>query len=106
MNFAMIMKQAQQAQAKVGAVQEEMANTEFTGTAGGGAVTIVMTGKGVARSLKLDKSVVNPEESDILEDLVIAAINDAQSKSAEATAAAMKEAMGGLNLPPGVNLPF
>ena len=106
MNFAMIMKQAQQAQAKVGAVQEEMANTEFTGTAGGGAVTVVVTGKGDTRSVKLAKSVVNAEEVDILEDLIVAALNDAHTKSTAATAAAMKDAMGGLNLPAGIKLPF
>lgn len=106
MNFALMMKQAQQVQARVSEAQEKLANTTFTGTAGGGAVTVVLTGKGVAQSVKLDKSVVVANDSDMLEDLIVAALNDANTRKEAATADAMKGAMGGLNLPPGLNLPF
>ncbi len=106
MNFAQMMKQAQQVQSRLGDVQAKLAETEFTGTAGGGAVTIVLTGKGVAKSVKLDKSVVVADDSEMLEDLILAALNDAGAKKEAATAEAMKGAMGGLNLPAGLNLPF
>jgi DNA-binding YbaB/EbfC family protein len=106
MNFAHMMKQAQQVQSRIGAVQEQLANTDFTGTAGGGAVSITLSGKGTAKAVKLDKSVVVAEDSEMLEDLILAAINDAGAKKEAATAEAMKGAMGGLNLPPGLSLPF
>lgn len=106
MNIAQMMKQAQQVQSRIGSVQETLANTEFTGTAGGGAVSITITGKGTARGVKLDKSVVVADDSEMLEDLIVAALNDACTKKEAATNEAMKGAMGGLNLPPGLNLPF
>ena len=106
MNFAKMMQQAQQVQARIGSVQEKLANTDFTGTAGGGAVTITLSGKGTAKGVKLDKSVVVADDSEMLEDLIAAAINDACTKKEAATNEAMKGAMGGLNLPPGLNLPF
>jgi DNA-binding YbaB/EbfC family protein len=106
MNIAAMMKQAQAMQSKMQDVQARLAATEFTGTAGGGSVSITLTGKGEARAVKLDPAVVVAAEKELLEDLILTAINDARSKSDAATAAEMKAVMGGLNLPPGLQLPF
>ena len=106
MNIAALMNQAQAMQSKMQDMQAKLAEMEFTGTAGSGAVTITLTGKGEARAIKLDASVVNAAETELLEDLILTAINDARSKSEAASADAMKGAMGGLNLPPGLKLPF
>lgn len=106
MNFAQMMKQAQGMQAKMQDAQAKLAAMEFTGTSGGGAVSVTLTGKGTATAIKLDKSVVVADDSEMLEDLLVAAINDARAKSDAASADEMKKAMGGINLPPGLNLPF
>lgn len=106
MNIMQMMKQAQAMQGKMQDVQARLATLEFTGTAGGGSVSVTLTGKGEARAVKLDPSVVNAAEKDMLEDLLIAAINDARAKSEAASQAEMQKVMGGLNLPPGLQLPF
>lgn len=106
MNFAHMMKQAQSMQGKMKDAQDRLAQMEFVGTAGGGAVSITLTGKGTASAVKLDKSVVVADDVEMLEDLIAAAINDARAKSEIASAEEMKKAMGGINLPPGLNLPF
>ncbi len=106
MNIMAMMKQAQTVQAKMQDAQARIAQMEFVGQSGGGAVQITLSGKNEARKVQLDASVVNAAEKDMLEDLILAAINDARSKSEAATASEMKAAMGGLNLPPGLNLPF
>lgn len=106
MNFALMMKQAQQVQGRIETAKSQLAETEFTGTAGGGAVTVVLTGHGAARRVALDPALIVPGEKDVLEDLIVAAINDAHARKEQATSEAMKTAMGGLSLPPGINLPF
>jgi nucleoid-associated protein EbfC len=106
MNVMAMMKQAQVMQAKMQDAQAKLAATEFLGQSGGGAVQITLTGKGEARKVQLDASVVNAADKEMLEDLIVAAINDAKSKGDAAQAAEMKNALGGLNLPPGLNLPF
>ena len=106
MNIMQMMKQAQAMQGKMQDVQAHLATLEFTGTAGGGSVSVTITGKGEARAVKLAPSVVNAAEKDMLEDLLIAAINDARAKSDAASQVEMQKVMGGLNLPPGLQLPF
>ncbi len=106
MNFALMMKQAQQMQGKMQELQTRLAATECEGTAGGGSVKITLTGKGNATALKIDSSVVNAADVEMLEDLVIAAINDAVAKKEALAQAETQKLMGGLNLPPGLNLPF
>lgn len=105
-NFSKMMKQAQEMQAKVARMQEDMDNLEIEGQAGGGMVTLIMTGKLEMKRIKLDKSLINPEEIDMLEDLIIAAHNDACSKIEKAIASETQDIMGGMNLPKGLNLPF
>ncbi len=106
MNFALMMKQAQQVQGKIEAAKSQLAEMEFSGSSGGGSVSVVLTGQGVARRVGIDPALLVPGEKDVLEDLLVAAINDAHARKEQATADAMKNAMGGLTLPPGINLPF
>lgn len=105
-NLGQMMKQAQQMQAKMAEMQEKLGEVEVTGQAGGGMVTAVMNGKGELRSLKLDRSLIDPAEIEVLEDLVVAAVNDAKTKVETVIQEKTAELMGGLKLPPGVKLPF
>jgi len=99
-----LMKQAQQMQARAQKMQEELASLEVSGQAGAGLVTVTLNGKGDMRSLKIDPSLLKPEEAEIVEDLVVAAFKDAKDKVEAAAQAKMKDALGGLNLPPGMKL--
>ena len=105
-NLAQMMKQAQEMQSKVAEMQERLANVEVTGVAGGGMLEVRMTGKGEMRGMKIDPALVNPDETEVLEDLIMAAVNDAKAKSDALAREEMQKLTGGLNLPPGMNLPF
>lgn len=104
-NMAQLMKQAQQMQQKMAEMQERVNHIEVAGSAGAGMVQIVISGKNNLKSLKIDPSLVNPEEVDVLEDLIIAAFNDAKTKLDEQMSDEMSKATGGLNIP-GLKLPF
>ena len=106
MNIQQMMKQAQEMQAKMAEMQEQLSATEVTGSAGGGMVRVTMTGKNEARKLKIDAALINPAEAEVLEDLIVAAINDARVKAEAAAAEKMSDLTGGLQLPPGFKLPF
>ncbi len=106
MNIQQMMKQAQQMQKKMEAAQAKVADMEAEGSAGGGMVKVTLNGKGEAKAVKIDPSAVDPEDVEMLEDLLIAAINDAKKKVEEESAAAMHDAMGGMQLPPGMKMPF
>jgi len=106
MNLAKMMKQAQEIQAKMAAVQEELARAEVEGSSGGGMVTALMSGKHELRRLTIDPSLVNAEDVGMLEDLIVAAVNDARGKVEEHVKEEMGKLTGGLGLPPGLNLPF
>ena len=106
MNIQKMMKQAQEMQAKLGAMQTEMEAKEFEGQAGGGAVKITLTGKGAMTRIQLDASLMNPDEKDMLEDLIMAAHRDAKDKGDAALNEAMGSLTGGLKLPAGMKLPF
>ena len=105
-NLGQMMKQAQEMQAKMAEMQEQLSATEVTGSAGGGMVRVTMTGKNEARKLKIDPVLINPAEAEVLEDLIVAAINDARAKAEVAAAEKMSDLTGGLQLPPGFKLPF
>jgi nucleoid-associated protein EbfC len=105
-NIGNMMKQAQQLQANMQRAQAEIATLEVTGEAGGGMAKVVMTGKHEVRRVMLDPSLVSGDDKDMLEDLVAAAINDAVQKVERASQAKMSALMGGMNLPPGMKLPF
>ena len=105
-NFGNMMKQAQQLQKKMAEAQEELNSIEVEGSAGGGLVKVIATAKGEIKRVKIDESILKPEEKEITEDLIIAAINDAKQKGETATQEEMKNITGGLPLPPGMKLPF
>ena len=96
MNIQQMMKQAQQMQEKL---QRELAETEVDATVGGGMVTVVMTGQKQIRRLTIDPEVVCQDDVEMLQDLIVAAINDAQRKVDESIAGKMGGMMGGLKLP-------
>lgn len=100
-----IMKQAQMMQKKMEEAQKKLAESEVTGTSGGGMVKVTLNGKFETKKVEIDKSLVNPEETDILEDLLLAAFNDAQGKVDVMMSEGMKDVTGGLNLG-GLKLPF
>lgn len=104
MNIAKMMKQAQEMQAKLGQLQAEMEVREFEGTAGGGAVSLSLTGKGELKRITLGDGVMDDKET--LEDLIVLAHRDAKAKADDAMASAMGSVTGGLNLPGGMKLPF
>ena len=101
-DFMGMMKQARALQARMETIQGEIALLEVEGTAGGGLVTVTMTGKGEMKRLAIDPSLVKPDEREILEDLIVAAANDARSKADAALAEKMRDVTGGLDLPPGL----
>jgi nucleoid-associated protein EbfC len=105
-NLGNLMKQAQQMQAKMAEMQEKLAAMELSGAAGGGMVSATVTGKGDVKRVKIDKSIVDPNDVEMLEDLIVAAINDARGKVEAAAAAEMQKITGGLDLPGGFKLPF
>ncbi|GGE40709.1 nucleoid-associated protein [Marinicauda pacifica] len=105
-DLAGLMKQAQEMQKKMQDAQERLADVEVTGQSGGGMVRIEMTAKGEVKKLHLDKAIVDPEEVEVLEDLLAAALNDARRKADEAQQKVMGEVTQGMGLPPGMDLPF
>ncbi len=106
MNIQKMMKQAQQMQQKLQDVQAEAEARESEGSAGNGLVNVTINGKGTLLKLNVDASIVDPEDKEMMEDLIIAAYNDAKAKADAALADAMGEATGGMNLPAGMKLPF
>ena len=105
-NLAQMMKQAQEMQAKMAELQEQLARTEVTGAAGGGMVQVTLNGKGEMRAVTIDPALADPNEVEVLEDLIVAATNDAKAKAEAKVAEKMRELTGGLNLPPGFSLPM
>lgn len=105
-NLGQMLKQAQAMQSKMAEMQEKLAATEITGASGGGMVKITLNGKNELRSVKIDPSLVDPKEVEVIEDLIVAAFNDAKTKLDAFMAEEMAKITGGLQLPPGVKLPF
>ena len=105
-NLGQLMKQAQEMQEKMAEMQNSLVAIEIEGGAGAGLVTIVLNGKGAMQRLKIDPSLVKPEDAEILEDLIIAAHNDAKSKIEMRLQEETQKLMGGLPLPPGMKFPF
>ena len=100
-----LMKQAQQMQEKMKQAQDELANITVVGESGGGMVSITMTCKNEIKKINIDEILFN-EEKDMLEDLLIAAFNDAARRAEKKTQESMSGMTSGLNLPPGMKLPF
>ena len=105
-NLGQMMKQAQQMQERMQALQQELETEEVSGSAAGGMLTVTLNGKGVMKRVKIDPSLVTPDDAEVLEDLIVAAHNDAKTRMEERVREKMSELTGGLQLPPGLNLPF
>ena len=105
-NLGALMKQAQEMQAKMGEMQAKMADLEVEGSSGGGMVTVTLTGKSDMRRIKIDPSLLKPEDAEMLEDLIIAATNDARERLEARMKEEMSKVTGGLELPAGLKLPF
>ncbi len=99
-----MMKQMQKVKAKMTEVDEKLAILIVEGTSGGGVVKATVDGKGNIKGIKIDSSLLDPQEGEVLEDLVVAAFQDAQKKAEERAAEELKQMTGGLKLPPGVKL--
>lgn len=106
MDIMGLMKQAQAMQQKMVDLQSELDGVQVTGASGGGSVSVTMTAKGDVKGLSLDASLLVPDEKEILEDLIVAALNDAKAKAERAAQERMQELTKGLPLPPGMKLPF
>jgi nucleoid-associated protein EbfC len=105
-NLADIMKQVSSMQSRMGDMQAKLESLVVTGQSGGGLVQVSMNGKAALQSVTIDPSLMKVEEREILEDLLVAAHADAKSKVEAAAAEEMKSVTGGMQLPPGMKLPF
>ena len=105
-NLGNMMKQAQEMQAKMAEMQERLGDLEVGGQSGGGLVAVTLNGKGEVRTVKIDKSLVDPDDIEVMEDLIVAAINDAKAKVESTVQEETAKLMGGLKLPPGLKLPL
>ncbi len=101
-----MMGKVKEMQEKMASLQEEVENIQLEGTSGGGMVTVRLNGKGIMLSLDIDPTMINPDEAEILEDLIVAAHNDAKGKVEAAVQEKTQELTAGLPIPPGMKLPF
>lgn len=106
MNINQIMKQAQMMQKKVEDAQASLSEKEYVGTAGGDMVEITIDGKGLMKKIALSKEIVDPNDVEVLEDLIIAAFNEAKRKQDEDSQGVMGGLMGGMKMPAGFKNPF
>ena len=104
MNILNLIKQAGEVQAKVKAMQDELEALEFSGESGAGLVKVTLSGKGDLRKLAIDPSLLKPDGAEMLEDLLMAAFNDAKAKVTSAAGEKLSAATAGLPLPPGMKL--
>lgn len=101
-----MMGKLQEMQSKMEEMQAEVQKITVEGTAGGGMVKVTLSGKGEMRGIEIDPGLYNPDEAEILEDLIVAAHADAKSKAEAAMAEKMQEFTAGMPIPPGMKLPF
>lgn len=105
-NLGNMMKQAQQMQQRMAEMQQALEGIEVTGAAGGGMVQVTLNGKGAMRRVRIDPKIVDPADVGMLEDLIVAAANDAKTKVEAHVQEEMQKLTGGLQLPPGFKLPI
>ncbi|MBS91527.1 MAG: YbaB/EbfC family nucleoid-associated protein [Rickettsiales bacterium] len=105
-NISQIMKQAKAMQEKMAEVQKKIEEAEVEGTSGGGAVKVLVNGKHNVKKITIDPSLVDKNEVEVLEDLLVAALNDATNKISENMSSQLSSISGGMDLPPGMKLPF
>ena len=106
LNIGTMMKQMQDMKSKMADMQGRLDGIDVEGQSGGGLVHVTMNGKGEMKKIKLDPKLIDPAEIEMLEDLVVAACNDAKQKAEAQIASETEKVMGGLKLPPGMKLPF
>jgi DNA-binding YbaB/EbfC family protein len=105
-NLAGLMKQAQQMQSKMQEMQTKLEALEITGESGAGLVKVTLNGKSDIKRIKIDPKVIDPADPEVLEDLIAAAHRDAKTKIEAVSAEEMQKVTGGMQLPPGMKLPF
>ena len=105
-NLGQMLKQAQEVQAKMQEMQDALADMEVTGTSGAGMCLVTMNGKGELRQVKISPALFNGEDVEVVEDLIVAACGDAKAKAEAHMSEEMAKVTGGLQLPPGMKLPF
>ena len=105
-NLSQMLKQAQELQGRMAEMQAKLEMTEVSGASGGGMVSVRLNGRGEMRGIKLDRGLLNPNDAEMLEDLIVAAHNDAKQKLERHLADEMAKLTGGLPLPPGFKLPL
>ena len=105
-NLSQMLKQAQEMQAKMAEMQTALSDLEVSGQSGGGLVTVTVNGKGDVKRVKIDPKLADPNDVTVLEDLIVAAAADAKSKADAQVQEQMAKLTGGLQLPPGLKLPF
>ncbi len=106
MNIQKMMKQAQEMQNKMAAMQAKLEESESEGSSGGGAVKLVVSGNKMLKKITIDESLLVPADKEVLEDLIVAAFNDAANKVDNIANQQMSQVTAGLQLPPGMKLPF
>ncbi|MDD3371500.1 MAG: YbaB/EbfC family nucleoid-associated protein [Alphaproteobacteria bacterium] len=106
MNIGQMMKQVQEMQAKMMDMQSRLGEIMITGQSGGGMVVVTMNGKTEMKKISIDPKIIDADEKEMLEDLIVAAVNDAKAKAEKQIAEETEKMMGGLKLPPGVKLPL
>ena len=105
-DFNNMLKQAQELQNKMADAQKKVEQLEAEGSSGGGLIKIIVDGKNLVKSVHIDNGLINNDEKEILEDLIVAAFNDAKEKIQKKISDEMSSITGGIKLPPGVKLPF
>jgi DNA-binding YbaB/EbfC family protein len=105
-NLSNMLKEAQKLQTRMAEMQQRLGEVEMDGAAGAGLVTVTLNGKGAMRRIKIDPSLADPNEMEMLEDLIVAAANDAKVKIEAHVQGEMQKLAGGMPLPPGMKLPF
>ena len=106
MDFVKMMSKAKEMQARMAGLQDDLALIEVTGSSGAGLVSVTVTGKGELKAVKIDPSLIKPDEVEIVEDLIVAAHRDAHRKVEAEIARKMSDLGSELGLPPGMKLPF
>jgi len=105
-NLAGLMKQAQQMQSKMQEMQAKLEALEVTGEAGAGMVKVTLNGKSELRKIQIDPKLIDPADAEMMQDLIVAAHHDAKTKIEAVSADEMQKVTGGMQLPPGMKLPF
>lgn len=105
-NMGDMMKKVQKMKTAMSEIQEELITLKIEGTSGGGLVTAIVDGEGTVKGVRIDPSLLDPKEGEVLEDLLVAAFHDAQEKVKERATEEMSKATGGFNLPKGMKLPY